>query len=74
MTPMSRLEQPKYMPSRRQIAAECEAIRLRWTPSERRRRRVGHGMLVAESMWTPPQIFTSTCLARVRKFVAEASA
>lgn len=71
---MSRLEQPKYVPSRRQIAAECEAIRQRWTPSERRRRRVGHGMLVAESRWTPPQIFTSSCLALVRKFVAEASA
>jgi hypothetical protein len=71
---MNRLERPKYTPSRRQIAAECEAIRLRWTPSERRRRSVGHGLLVAEPVWMPPQIFTSHCLARVRKFVAEASA
>jgi hypothetical protein len=74
MTAMSRLEQPKYMPSRRQIAAECAAIRQRWTASELRRRSVGHGLLVAEPSWAPPQIFTAHCTSRVRKFVAETSA
>jgi hypothetical protein len=71
---MSRLERPAYLPTPRQIEAECAAIRRRWTPSERQRRTVGYGLIVAETVWTPPQIFTAQCLSRVRKFVTEASA
>jgi hypothetical protein len=70
---MSRLERPAYLPTPRQIAAECAAIRHRWSPAERRRRTVGFGLVFAEPVWTPPQVFTSQCVARVRKFV-EASA
>jgi hypothetical protein len=71
---MSRLERPKYVPSRQQIAEACEVIRRRWTPSELRRRRVGHGLLATEPVWMPPRILTSQCLSRVRRIVAEASA
>jgi len=71
---MSRLVRSEYLPTRSQILAECAAIRRRWTPSELRRRTVGPGLIIAESSWTPPQILTSNCLARVRKFVSEATA
>ncbi len=67
-------ERIEYLPTRRQISAACAAIRQTWTPAERRRRTVGHGLLARYSVWSPPQISTANCLARVRKMVAEASA
>ena len=35
---MSRSHRVDYLPTPRQIVAECAAIRLLWTPAERRRR------------------------------------
>jgi hypothetical protein len=65
-------ERNAYQPSRRQIVAACAAIRRRWTPAERRRRTVGLGLLAASSTWSPPQIATANCTARVRRMVADA--
>jgi hypothetical protein len=69
---MSRLKGPEYLPTRREIVEECAAIRRHWTPSERRRRSVGHGVAANVDRWSPPQILTAHCLARVRKIVADA--
>jgi hypothetical protein len=71
---MSRRERIDYLPTPRQIAAQCAKIRRGWTVAERRRRTVGYPQLQAESMWRPPQIRLSNCIARVRRVVAEASA
>jgi hypothetical protein len=69
---MNRLKRPEYLPTRRQIVEQCAEIRRNWTNSERRRRSVGHGMASVDDTWSPPQILTSQCLARVRKIVADA--
>jgi hypothetical protein len=70
---MSRFERVDYLPTPRQIAAQCAKIRSGWTPAERRRRTVGHLRMQTESTWLPPQIRLSHCVARVRRVVAEAS-
>ena len=70
---MSRRERVDYLPTPRQIAAQCAQIRRRWSVAERRRRTVGYMRLQAESMWRPPQICMAHCVARVRRVVAEAS-
>lgn len=71
---MSRSHRVDYLPTPRQIVAECAAIRLLWTPAERRRRRVGFRQFADESRWMPPHIAVGACVARVRKVVAEATA
>jgi hypothetical protein len=67
-------DRAEYLPTQRQIVAACAAIRRQWTPSERRRRTVGQELQAGDTNWSPPQISTANCLARVRKMVAEASA
>ncbi len=66
-------DRAEYLPSRREIVRACAAIQRGWTPAERRRRTVGGGLVAQSTLWTPPQIATSHCLARVRRMVAEAA-
>ena len=65
---------PEYLPTRRQIAKECRIIRNHWTPAERQRRLVGYGLEMVSSVWLPPQIDTSLCTSRVRRYAVEQSA
>ena len=65
---------PEYLPTPRQIANQCRLIRNRWTPAERQRRLVGYGKQIMEPVWTPPQIDTAGCTARVRRVAVEQSA
>lgn len=62
---------PEYLPSPRQIASECEKIRQRWSPAERRRRTVGYAQQLSQERWLPPMIETASCLSMVRRVVAE---
>ncbi|QEG37978.1 hypothetical protein [Bythopirellula goksoeyrii] len=62
---------PEYLPSPRKIASECEQIRQRWTPAERRRRTVGFDLLAEQERWFPPTIETASCLSGVGRVVAE---
>jgi hypothetical protein len=64
----------EYLPTRRQIASACAAIRSQWTPAERRRRTVNGALLGISPTWTPPHIAIAHCTARVRKMIAEVSA
>jgi hypothetical protein len=66
---MSYRDRAEYLPTRRQIVDTCAAIRQQWTAAERRRRTVGQSLLAAYTCWTPPQISTANCVARVRKMI-----
>ena len=65
---------PDYLPSPSQIAKQCRMIRKRWTAAERRRRLVGYGREIVDSVWTPPHIDTAGCTSRVRRVAVEQSA
>lgn len=65
---------PEYLPTQSQIARQCRLIRSRWSPAERQRRLVGFGMETVHCVWEPPQIDTSHCNFRVRRFAVEQSA
>lgn len=71
---MSLLEKSAYMPSPREIARQCAAIRRSWTPGERRRRAVGLRAMIGPVAWLPPRVITAQCMARVRSIVAETTA
>jgi hypothetical protein len=66
-------ESPAYLPTPREIAAACAAIRQRWTPTEFRRRSAANVLKMTPHDWTPPQVSLSHCLAGVRTFVADAT-
>ena len=72
---MARRNTPDYLPTTRDIARACAAIRAGWTPSERRRRAVDQELLAEEqNAWWPPVIDTSACLSRVRRAAIDISA
>lgn len=66
---MTRGNQPGYLPTEARIASECARIRSTWSEAERSRRLVGASDDQVSTRWQPPEIATSSCMARVRSTV-----
>jgi hypothetical protein len=71
---MGEVQPAVYLPTPRQISAACAAIRLQWSPAERRRRSLASDLRDGQTAWAPPEINTALCMARVRRAVIEQSA
>lgn len=69
---MDGLDRAEYLPTPREIAEACEAIRARWSRNERRRRIAG-GMLEddPEPVWSPPLVDTSPLRAHATRGLAD---